>query len=336
MKKKLTLISIVLILVLVIVMALWTLNKQPKETSETTTTPQTSAEATETPPEESPSTSIAQLSLSGSEFPTMTLELGDEQNGIILTYELTTDVLDHVDVSSNSFDKLVNALPDFQVDSLIAEETTDLSAYGLDQPKLHLVIDFYDSSLPLEEGNSPTITSTFDFIWGNELSDGKIAFMKTGEKSVYAMDASFLSDLKEMATPFSLCSKFIQLPNIANVKTVDITYADATYHIDVDETHSTYALNDYSIEKDAFKALYRSVIGIYAEFELETLAKETTPEVTITYTLLDGSTRSAAFIPSTDPEYYQTILHNNMIVGCSKAQLDALRATLDEALHTTA
>ena len=343
MKKKVTQILMIIILVVLAVIALWTFSKRSKETFEAQTTSQASTEAPveasvefPTPTEEAPSTSIARLTLSGSEFPTMTLGLAHEQNGIILSYDLTTDILDHVDVSSNSFDKLVNALPDFKVDRLIAEDVTDLSAYGLDQPKLHLIIDFYNANLPLEEGATPAITSTFDFIWGNELEDGKIAFMKTGEKGVYAMDASFLSDLKELATPFNLSSKFIQLPNIALVKTIDIAYTDATYHIDVDETHTTYALNNHSIEKDAFKALYRSVIGIYAEFELDTPSQESTPEVTITYTLVDGSTRVATFAAAADPNYYQTMLHGNMLVGCSKAQLDTLKATLEEALHGAA
>ncbi len=282
------------------------------------------------------SESISKISISGTEFTPMTIEISDEQNGIVTAYELTTDTLDGIDVSNNSFDKLVNALPDLTIDSFIADNVTDLSAYGLDQPKLHLIIDFYDSSVPLEEGNLPTTTTTLDFIWGNELEDGKIAFMKTGESSVYAMDASFLTTFKEIATPFSLSSKFIELPNISDVKAIDIAYADATYHIDVDEANASYALNNKSIEKDAFKDLYRSVIGIYAEIELEDKNEDPTPQVTITYTMQDGSTRAAIFTNATSNQYYQTVLNGSMIVGCSKVQLSNLKLTLDEALNANA
>lgn len=282
------------------------------------------------------SESIAKITISGTEFVPMTIGINDEQNGIITAYDLTTDTLDHIDVSNNSFDKLVNALPEFKVDSFIADNVTDLSTYGLDQPKLHLIIEFYDSSIPLEEGTLPATTTTLDFIWGNELEDGKIAFMRTGETSVYAMDANFLSTFKEVATPFSLSSKFIELPNIQDVKAIDIAYADSTYHIDVDETNASYALNNKSIEKDAFKALYRSVIGIYAELELEDKSEDITPEVTITYTMQDGSTRAAIFTKSTSSLYYQTTLNGNMIVGCSKTQLSNLKTTLDEALNASA
>ena len=150
------------------------------------------------------------------------------------------------------------------------------------------------------------------------------------------MDANFLSTFKEVATPFSLSSKFIELPNIQDVKAIDIAYADSTYHIDVDETNASYALNNKSIEKDAFKALYRSVVGIYAEIELEDKSEDTTPEVTITYTMQDGSTRAAVFTNSNSSQYYQTVLNGTMIVGCSKTQLSNLKTTLDEALNASA
>ena len=282
------------------------------------------------------SESISKITISGTEFTPMTIQISDKQNGIVTAYELITDTLDGIDVSNNSFDKLVNAFPDFTIDSFIADDVTDLSIYGLDQPKLHLIIDFYDASAELKEGIQPTTTTTLDFIWGNELEDGKIAFMKTGESSVYAMDASFLTTFKEVATPFSLSSKFIELPNISDVKTIDIAYTDATYHIDVDEANANYALNNKSIEKDAFKDLYRSVIGIYAEIELEDKSEDTTPQVTITYTMQDGSTRTAIFTKATSNQYYQTVLNGSMIVGCSKVQLSNLKLILDEALNANA
>ena len=158
--------------------------------------------------------------------------------------------------------------------------------------------------------------------------------MRTGESSVYSMDASFLSTFKEVATPFNLSSKFIELPNINDVKAIDVAYADATYHLDVDEANTKYALNNKSIEKDAFKALYRSVIGIYAEIEVDEKSTDTTPEVTITYTMHDGSTQVATFMEATSNQYYQTVLNGSMIVGCSKTQLSNLKTTLDKALSS--
>ena len=339
MKKSIPIILVVLILVVLAVVLIFNNNKTPQ--AEAGTSSETNSSSATNPSSESAnsdvaSESMARVTISGTDFASMTIGINDEQNGIITAYDLTTDTLDRIDVSNNSFDKLVNALPDFTAGSFIADDVTDLSAYGLDQPTLHLIIEFYDSSIPFDEGTLPATTTTFDFIWGNELEDGKIAFMRTGETSVYAMDASFLPALKELATPFSLSSKFIELPNIENVKSVDIAYADATYHIDVDEANTSYALNNKSIEKDAFKALYRSVIGIYAETELEDKSDATTPEVTITYTMQDGSTRAAIFTKSNSSEYYQTVLHGTMIVGCSEAQLSNLKTTLDEALNASA
>ena len=280
------------------------------------------------------SESISGIKISGTDFETMNISISSEQNGIVTAYDLTTDTFDHVSVSNSSFDTLVNALPDFTVDIFIADNVTDLSTYGLDHPRLHLIIDFYDPNIALGGNNLPATTTTLDFIWGNELEDGKIAFMRTGESSVYSMDASFLSTFKEVATPFNLSSKFIELPNINDVKAIDVAYADATYHLDVDEANTKYALNNKSIEKDAFKALYRSVIGIYAEIEVDEKSTNTTPEVTITYTMHDGSTQVATFMEATSNQYYQTVLNGSMIVGCSKTQLSNLKTTLDEALSS--
>lgn len=333
MKKSVTLILTALILVVLIVVLILASNNKSQE--EASTSPQANT-STESDSSDTNTKSISRLSISGTDFPSMTVEISAKQNGIITAYDLITDTLDHVSVNNSTLDTLINSLPDFSVDSLIADDVTDLSAYGLDQPKLHLVIDFYNPSIPFEEGSFPDITTTLDFIWGNELEDGKIAFMRTGEKSVYSMDASFLDALKEVATPFNLSSKFIELPYISDVKAIDITYADATYHIDVDEANASYALNNKSIEQDAFKALYRSVIGIYAELELEDKSEDTTPEVTITYTMQDDSTKSAIFTQSTNDEYYQTVLNDSMIVGCSKTQLSNLKTTLDEALNASA
>lgn len=333
MKKSITLILAVLILVVLIVALIFSNNKTSQEEEGTSSETNTSSESSSS---DAAHESIAKVTISGTDFSSMTIGINDKQNGIITAYDLTTDTLDRIDVSNNSFDKLVNALPDFTVGSFIADNVTDLSAYGLDQPKLHLIIEFYDSNIPFEEGTLPDTTTTLDFIWGNELEDGTIAFMRTGETSVYAMDASFLPTLKEIATPFNLSSKFIELPNIQDVKAIDIAYADATYHIDVDEANTSYALNNTSIEKDAFKALYRSVVGIYAEIELEDKIENTTPEVTITYTMQDGSTRAAVFTNSNSSQYYQTVLNGTMIVGCSKTQLSNLKTTLDEALNASA
>lgn len=301
------------------------------EESESVESEPESESETKTEPE---SETISKLHISGTDFESMDIALSDEQNGIITAYTLTTDTLDQVDVSNNMFDQLVNALPTIEIKDVLADNVTDLSLYGLDQPRLHLVIDFYDPNIANETNtiSNPSITSTLDFKWGNILEDGKIAFMKTGETNVYAMDSSFLDNLSVIATPFNVASKFIALSNISEVKSIDIAFPDISYTVAIDDATHTYLVNNTPLEEDVFKPLYRSIIGIYGEVVLEEDLANTPPEITITYTFHDDSTKIVTFTPSTNSEYYTSILHDSIVVGCSNTQLDDLKTALQDAL----
>lgn len=343
MKKSVALILSLLILLLLAAILVFTNSKnttpaEPAIESDTEVAEEKADDTTETPQasnsEENVLERIANLRISGTDFESLTINLSKEQNGIITTYDLTTDTLDHVSVNNSSFDNLVNTLPEFTSHDLIAENVTNLGLYGLDNPVLHLVIDFYDANTAIEDISEAPITNTLDFIWGNTLEDGRIIFMKSNEKNVYAMDASFLASLKEIATPFNLSSKFIALTNISEVQSIDIAFPDTTYHVEVNDADSIYSLNNISIEKDAFKGLYRSIIGIYGEtlLQVDEISSDSTPQITITYNLLDGSTKVATFTPALNDAYYQSTLNETMIVWCGKAQFDALRTALDSFL----
>lgn len=340
MKKSLTLILLTGVVVLAGVFMFSTKDQAAVQDSTVNATAdsadeadkKTETEAAESEAEKPETESISNIKISGTDFENMEIEISKEQNGIITAYELTTDDFDHVSISNNSFDKFINSLPDFKIQELVAENVTDLSIYGLDEPSLHLVIDFYNPNAEVAEGELPQITSTLDFIWGNLLEDNKIAFMRTGEATVYAMDSSFMETFSELATPFNLSSKFIELTNIADVKAVDINYSGQIYHLDIDEEKSSYSINNNPLETDAFKTLYRSIIGIYAETELEKSNTEGAADITITYTLKDGTMTEAAFTQSADGLYYETLLNGKMSVGCGKSQLDSLKSALDDAV----
>lgn len=155
--------------------------------------------------------------------------------------------------------------------------------------------------------------------------------MKVGDTSVYSMDATFLTNLKECAKPFYLMSKYIAMPHINTVTAIDVTFDDASYHMTVDEANSKYTLANQDMDKTTFKKLYRNICGLIAEIELETENPNTTAVATITYTLSDGSTKTVALSPSTNDQYYQTYLNDALLVGVTKAQVDTLKETLKAA-----
>lgn len=288
------------------------------------------------------SASIHDLTISGSAFDTLSLKLSKKQNDHYTSYDLSTDTLKDVTTNTNKVEELTKALPSFTVSHFVADHVTDLSAYGLDHPVLHLIINYYDPQAANASPNpsasdspSPSaspnldIIGQVDYIWGKTLDNGEIAFMKTGDTSVYSMDANFLEDLKKAATPFNLMDKFIAIPNIADVKSINIDFEGTKYELTCDDKNEKYQLDHQDVDQDNFKALYRNLIGITADIVLDEKNNITSPVITINYHLNDGSTVTGEFADSTNNQYYQSTL-NNVLVGVTKTKLKAVKTALDD------
>ena len=200
------------------------------------------------------SAAIYSIAISGSDFETVSLTLSPEQNGYSTSYNLSTDKIQNALANTNSVEQLKAALPSYKVSHFVADHITDLSAYGLDQPVLHLTTNYYDPKSTTS--NTPNANNDFDmigqvdYIWGNTLDNGEIAFMKVGDTSVYSMDGSFLSNLKEVANPFYLISKYIAMPHIDKVTAIDVVFDDVSYHMTVDEANEKYSLDNQTMTKE--------------------------------------------------------------------------------------
>lgn len=281
-------------------------------------------------------TGIASLEISGSEFENISLKLSDEQNGYFKNYDLVTDTLTDVLANSNSVEKLTGALPSFTVSQFVADHVTDLSTYGLDQPILHIKASYYDPNAQTDASATDdpdnkseiNIIGEVDYIWGNTLDSGEIAFMKVGDSSVYSMDASFLNDLKQYAKPFYLVSKYLAMPNIKDVSTIDVTIEDMVFQLTMDEENKKYTLCGNDMEEQTFKKLYRHICSLSADIELKEKSTDTTPLFTITYYLLDGTKQTVTLIASTDSQYYECQLANALTVGVTKNKIEKLKETI--------
>ncbi len=281
--------------------------------------------------EEYDTAQVTGLTVKGRDIDEMQISLATEQNSLMTNYVLTTPSLNQVAVDGSVFKESVQNLPALEAQDFIADGVTDLSPYGLDDPQLHLIINVTETDNTTKESS----TRTLDYIWGNELDDGKIAFMKTGDKSVYAMDSSFLSPLLESLDPFKLSYKWIALVGIDTVKAVDLHLPDGDYHFTLDQDNAAYTLNDKAIEESKFKDLYTALIDIKAD----TLVTDTSipandqPAIYFTYTFKDGSTKSVNFYSYTNHSLLST-LNDTMTVSCSLKQFTHLEQLITEALST--
>lgn len=282
--------------------------------------------------------SIQKMVFEGSDISPVTIALSPQQNGVVACFNFTCGDYKDIPVSNGTVEAIKATFPDFsKSDNFIASNVTDLSTYGLDNPSFHMVIDYsVNNDTETEDGETTKQleTETLDLTYGKTLEDGQVAFIiGNDQKTVYSMDGEFINKFKNLLTPFNLCDKYLTIPNIADVKTIDINFNDSnsSYHIDVDHANTSYSCNDIAIDAENFKVLYRNIIGINADKELDETSSDTTPIVTIKYVLNDGTVTEASYTASTNTQYYQTTLHG-MIVGCSKQQFVSLKENLERAI----
>lgn len=274
------------------------------------------------------SASIYNLNISGSEFPNISLNYSEAQNGYFTVYNLSTDEFTNATAHFEGVEALTKAFPSFKAENFVADHVTDLSPYGLDQPILHLTASYYDPNAT-SSSSTPEVIGQVDYIWGNTLDNGEIAFMKTGDSTVYSMDASFLDGLKEASKPFKLVDKYIAIPNISDVSSIEVDFQNTKYQMTVDDANKKYTLNEKEVDMDSFKALYRKLIAITADITLDEASSDIAPQITITYTLTDGTKQQAVFTNSNSNQYYQSSIYGTMLVGVTKTQLNNVKTALD-------
>lgn len=270
---------------------------------------------------------VTGLTVEGTATTPMSITLSKEKNNLMTNYVLSTDTLHEAAVDGNVFKELAEQLPTLEVTDFIADGVTDLSSYGLDQPRLHLIIEVTETDATTKEAS----TRTLDYIFGDSLDDGKIAFMRTGDKSIYAMKDSFLDPLLEKLDPFKLCYKWIALMPINIVQSIDLHLLEGDYHLDIN--NDTYTINDQTVTEEAFKAIYTTLIDIKADYLVteQSIGVNDTPEVYFVYTLKDGSSKPVNFYHY-NGQFLLGTLNEAMTVNCSLKQFNYLEELITKTL----
>lgn len=273
---------------------------------------------------------ITGLTIKGQDIPDMKFTLNKDQTSVSSNFVLDTDTLHGIAVDPSAFDALTKTLPTtIQVKEYIADGVTDLSPYGLDKPKLHLIIELTETDATTKK----TSERTLDYIWGNTLENGQITFMKTGDTSIYSMDGSFLENLLKEADPYKLSYKWIALINIDTVKAINLHFPNNDYSLTLDLEKGVYTLNDKSIDEKTIKSLYATIIAIKADTAVKDtpLPTDESPSIYFIYTLKDGSTKTVNFYKYNELSLLGT-LYDTMTVSCSLKQFNYLEHILEDTL----
>ncbi len=219
-------------------------------------------------------------------------------------------------------------------------QSITIEGFGEDNPK---DLSKYGLARPWGEAVVRDKSNTLDFLFGGDAGEGMTWYMIKGQPTVYKTSTSVLSFVD--SKPFDLVDKFTFIPNIDDVDRLDITTAGATHVFtitrvtkkaekagDPDEVVATYTADGKTAEESNFKSFYQAVIGLQVEGEVtRTVANR--PEVSVTYTLNKGTTRTVRvdYAPY-DHDFDAIFLNGTNEFALTKGQLTSMLAKLDQLI----
>lgn len=274
---------------------------------------------------------VTALKASGKDIESLDVTLNDDTSAYTTSYLLKLSDGSTRDMSTTNFVELLKLIPSpITIENFVADNVTDLTPYGLDNPTLDLYIQNTTTETDEKTNEPKDVITEIHYLWGNTTDDGQVYFMKADTQSVYSMSSAFLAPLLKAFDPFYLSAKFTQLINIADVIQIDISLLGQNYTLKIDS--NTYTLNDKTLSADHFKALYKNIIGISAdtEFKNTTLSSDT-PAATFIFTSPEGEKTTYTYYDY-DKQFYQTTFKGTSIVGCNIKQFTYLKECLDTAL----
>lgn len=277
------------------------------------------------------------------------------ENGYTLTKEvsaadsaLQTDEWQVVDADgaahggdADSISTMTSAVASLSFGDLVTYNASDLSQYGLDQPKTTIRVHYTeeqevasddattadtssdsassDSTATSSSSETTTVTVEKDLVLyvGNANEDGGSYYVKLdGSNEVHLMTASNVETFTgKKASDF--WNMYIGMENVSDLKSLDITYNGETKtyvrHVEEkkdDDSDSTtqeisYTCGDETIDKSTFTTFYSSLIGLKAQTKDENLVQTKDAEFTAVFHMTDGDL-TFAYSPY-DSSFYYTV-----------------------------
>ena len=281
------------------------------------------------------------------------------ENGYTLTKEvsaadsaLQTDEWQVVDADgaahggdADSIGTMTSAVASLSFGDLVTYNASDLSQYGLDQPKTTIRVHYTeeqevasddattadtssdsaadsassDSTATSSSSETTTVTVEKDLVLyvGNANEDGGSYYVKLdGSNEVHLMTASNVETFTgKKASDF--WNMYIGMENVSDLTSLDITYNGETKtyvrHVEEkkdDDSDSTtqeisYICGDETIDKSTFTTFYSSLIGLKAQTKDESLVQAKDTEFTAVFHMTDGDL-TFAYSPY-DSSFYYTV-----------------------------
>lgn len=246
---------------------------------------------------------------------------------------------------------VTNLLPNYaslSFSSLAEYNCKDLAKYGLKKPESSVYVAYnniYSKKLDKPEKDpatgkqvkEKTITESKDFklFIGSKAESGGYYVRMDGSNSVYTMTAEQVNKMLKVDT-FNLLNKFVFLPYIDSVDSMDITISGVPYTMKITRqtakdakgkptTKSTYYYNGKKVTEKRFKDVYQVVIASEydAQIKQKVKTKGVDPFMTINYHLTDGRSVKTSYLPY-DDSFYIVKYNDNVHFFADKRRIDTI------------
>ena len=246
---------------------------------------------------------------------------------------------------ADSISTMTSAVASLSFGDLVTYNASDLSQYGLDQPKTTIRVHYTekqevasddtttadtasdsttdsassDSTSSSSSSDTKTVTVEKDLVLyvGNANEDGGSYYvMLDGSKEVHLMTASNIEAFTEKKAS-DFWNMYIGMENVSDLTSLDITYNGETKtfvrHVEEkkdDDSDSTtqeisYTCGDETIDKSTFTTFYSSLIGLKAQTKDESLTQAQDVEFTAVFHMTGGDL-TFTYSPY-DSSFYYTV-----------------------------
>lgn len=227
-------------------------------------------------------------------------------------------------VGSKEFMNILEKGFNYTIEDFIEDNPSDLSKYGLDNPRIEIEIRDTKNSLHL-------------FIGSNK--DDNIAYAMTETKdTVYTMALSQLQSLIDMK-PIDFIDRFVYIVDINLVDSIEIEYEGKVNNLklsrttskeeDGEEVITTYKVDGKEVEEEAFKDYYQDLIGITFDAEIDKDVENTNPEIRTTFTLDTGEKATIDYVSYSD-DFYAAFRDGESDFVVSKKKVNKMIDSLKE------
>ena len=172
-----------------------------------------------------------------------------------------------------------------RVREYIDPDPTDLSQYGLDQPRGELAVADSKDSIHL--------------LLGADRNDSEVYAMLKGGSAVFSIYKNLIRIRN--ANAFDWMNKFLYMASIDDIRRIDITWADQHYWLTMEreevvveaeegtdsepktQIKETFFINGLEAEERSFRRLYGTLIGLTVDAVIDGQPSGTEPELIIVY-----------------------------------------------------